>query len=92
MAKVKIYELAKEYDINSKDIIEYLGSQGIEVKHQSGIEGDVLNMVQKKFGKKSDSSETKKVEKKTEVSDEKKTKKTAEKTDAKASEKTENKS
>ena len=52
MAKVKIHELAKEYDIKSKDIVEFLASKGIEVKAQSGIEGDTYDMVVKKFGKK----------------------------------------
>ena len=39
MAKVKIYELAKELGVESKEVIEFLGKKNIEVKsHSSAIE------------------------------------------------------
>ena len=51
MAKVRVYELAKQLDVQSKDIISFLAEQGVEVKSQSGIEGDALAMVEKKFSR-----------------------------------------
>ncbi len=51
MAKVRVYELAKQLGVESKEIIAHLAANGIEVKSQSGIEGDTLELVQKKFKK-----------------------------------------
>ena len=50
MAKVKVHELAKELNIQSKEILHYLSEQNIEVKsHMSSIEDDVISIVKKKF-------------------------------------------
>ena len=54
MAKVRVYELAKELEIESKDIIDFLASKGIEAKSQSGIEEDVVAQVKGRFAKKSE--------------------------------------
>ncbi|MDO5294334.1 MAG: translation initiation factor IF-2 N-terminal domain-containing protein, partial [bacterium] len=52
MAKMKIYELAKNIDVHSKDIIEFLKNKGIEVKsHMSNIEDDQVALVKKQFSK-----------------------------------------
>ena len=52
MGKKKVYELAKELDIQSKDIVAFLQEKGIEGKvAQSALEEDAVNMVCKKFGK-----------------------------------------
>ena len=52
MAKVKVHELAKELNIQSKEILQYLSEQNIEVKsHMSSIEDDVIRVVKKKFAK-----------------------------------------
>ncbi len=52
MAKVKVHELAKELNIQSKEILHYLSEQNIEVKsHMSSIEDDVISVVKKKFAK-----------------------------------------
>lgn len=52
MAKVKVHELAKELNIQSKEILQYLSEQNIEVKsHMSSIEDDVIKVVKKKFAK-----------------------------------------
>ena len=51
MGKMKVYELAKELNINNKEIIAFLQEKGIEGKvHQSALEEDAVNMVKKKFG------------------------------------------
>ena len=53
MAKVKVYELAKELDKQSKEIIAMLQDKGIEVKAaQSSMEEDVAEMVRSAFGAK----------------------------------------
>ncbi len=52
MAKIKIHELAKEVDKQSKDILSFLQEKGIEAKAaQSSVEEDVAAMVRKAFGK-----------------------------------------
>lgn len=52
MAKTKIFELAKELDIHSKDILTFLQDKGVEAKAaQSSVEDDAAMMVKKHFGK-----------------------------------------
>lgn len=51
MAKIKVHEIAKELEKQSKEIIVFLQDKGIEVKAaQSSIEDDVAAMVRKAFG------------------------------------------
>ncbi|MBO5292633.1 MAG: translation initiation factor IF-2 [Lachnospiraceae bacterium] len=53
MAKMKVHELAKELEIQSKDIISLLQGKGYEVKAaQSSIEDAEIELVKKEFGKK----------------------------------------
>ena len=53
MAKMKVYELAKELDVQSKDVVAYLTENGSSVKsHASNIEDKEIDMVRSKFGKK----------------------------------------
>ncbi|MDF2952437.1 MAG: Translation initiation factor N-terminal region, partial [Anaerocolumna sp.] len=50
MAKMKVYELAKELDKHSKDIISYLTEKGVDVKsHMSNLEDSSVTMVKKHF-------------------------------------------
>ena len=52
MAKIKVHELAKELDKQSKDILSFLQEKGIEAKAaQSSIEEDAAQLVRKAFGK-----------------------------------------
>ena len=52
MAKVKVHELAKELNKQSKDILNYLQKKGVEAKAaQSSLEDDVAAMVRKEFAK-----------------------------------------
>ncbi len=52
MAKIKVHELAKELDKQSKDILSFLQEKGVEAKAaNSSVEEDVANMVRKEFGK-----------------------------------------
>ena len=60
MAKVKVYELAKELNINSKDIINFLSEKKIEVKsHMSNLEEASIELIHGKFGKKETKTITK---------------------------------
>lgn len=50
MAKIKVHEIAKELEKQSKDIIAFLQDKGIEVKAaQSSIEDNVADMVREAF-------------------------------------------
>ena len=52
MAKMKVHELAKELEIQSKDVIAFLQEKGIEVKAaQSSVEEEHVAMVKGHFGK-----------------------------------------
>lgn len=52
MAKIRIHELAKELDKQSKEIQSFLQGQGIEVKSaSSSVEENVAESVRKAFGK-----------------------------------------
>lgn len=52
MAKMRVHELAKELDKQSKDIIAFLQDKGYEIKAaQSSIEEDAIDLVRQKFGK-----------------------------------------
>ena len=61
MAKQKIHELAKELNKPSKDIVEYLVKNGVEVtNHMNSIEDDQIEMVKKAFAPKTEEAPKKK--------------------------------
>ena len=52
MAKIKVYELAKELGVPSKEVLEFLGGKNIEVKnHMSALEEADANVVRKGMAK-----------------------------------------
>ncbi len=52
MAKIKVHEIAKEMEKQSREIIAFQQDKGIEVKAaQSSLEEDAAEMVRKAFGK-----------------------------------------
>jgi translation initiation factor IF-2 len=61
MAKIRVSTFAKEIDVQSKDIVAFLGEQGIEVKAQSNIDEKAQELVKNKF-KGNASAEPKKAE------------------------------
>lgn len=68
MAKMKVYELAKELDKQSKEILTFLGDKGVEAKsHMSTIEDDAVKMVRDAFGAKKEQKPVKKEESKPET-------------------------
>ena len=53
MAKIKVHELAKELELQSKDILSFLQEKGIEAKAaQSSLEEDAAARVRNSLGKK----------------------------------------
>ena len=61
MAKIRVYELAKELEVESKAIIELLAKDNIEVKSQSGLEEDISDKVRSLLGKKGDAKASQEV-------------------------------
>ena len=52
MAKMKVHELAKELETQSKEILAFLQDKGYEVKAaQSSIEDEIIALVRGRFGK-----------------------------------------
>ncbi len=63
MAKMRVHELAKELEIESKEIVEFLKGTEHEVKTaQSGVEDAAQEMIRNKFAKKAPKAETPKAE------------------------------
>ena len=55
MAKMKVHELAKELNIESKQVLAFLQEKGVEVKAAtSSIEDGAIEQVRKAFGGKGD--------------------------------------
>ena len=53
MAKIKVHELAKELELQSKDILNFLQEKGIEAKAaQSSLEEDAAALVRNSLGQK----------------------------------------
>ena len=53
MSKIKIYELAKELDKPSKELVEFLNKKDVEAKtHMSTIDEAEADMVRKAFAPK----------------------------------------
>ena len=51
MGKMKLYELAKEMELSSKDLIEQVKSIGIDIKsHLSTLEEEDIKKIKEKFG------------------------------------------
>ncbi len=52
MAKMKVHELAKELEVQSKDVLSFLQDKGIEAKAaQSTVDDEAADMVRKQFSK-----------------------------------------
>ncbi|MGN0170183.1 MAG: translation initiation factor IF-2 [Lachnospiraceae bacterium] len=51
MSKIRVHELAKELNVNNKEIMSFLEKKQIEVKsHMSTLEDDQADMIRKNFG------------------------------------------
>ena len=59
MAKIKVYELAKELNVQSRDVLEFLADKNIEVKnHMSALEEGDASKVRSAFAKTAPKNET----------------------------------
>lgn len=53
MTKIKIHELAKELDVSSKELINYMNEQNKDIKsHMSSLEDSDVEIIRKKYSKK----------------------------------------
>ena len=90
MAKIKVSELAKELDLQNKEVLNFLHEKGVEAKaHNSSIEEADADMVRKAFGKGGKTEKTEKAaapEKVEKAAPEKAEKPTAEKAPAQKTE------
>ncbi len=65
MSNIKIHEIAKELNINSKEVLEKAKELGIEVKsHLSAVDDEVANKIKGAFSKKSEKKSGKEVKEK----------------------------
>lgn len=63
MAKMKVYELAKELDKQSKELLTFLADKGVEAKsHMSTIEDEAVKMIRENFSPKAADKTEKKEE------------------------------
>ena len=61
MSKIKIYELAKELDKPSKELVEFLNKKDVEAKtHMSTIDEAEADMVRKAFAPKANADKEEK--------------------------------
>ncbi len=51
MAKIRVHEIAKEYDVPAKDVISFLQGHNIEVTNLSSLEDNAVALVRGKYGK-----------------------------------------
>ena len=74
---MRVHEVAKELDVKSAEVVEFLAGEGVEVKAQSSIEDDNIEKVRKHFGgaKKSSAKKEDKEEKPKKTTAKKTTKK-----------------
>lgn len=59
---MRVHELAKDLNIQSKEVVEFLATKGIEVKSASGLDEGQIDMVRKNFAKKSEAKPAAKTE------------------------------
>ena len=67
MAKIRVHEIAKEYDVTAKEVINFLHGHNIEVTNLSSLEDNAVSLIRGKYGKQ-DSTNDKKERPKKKVS------------------------
>ena len=72
---MRVHEVAKELDVKSAEVVEFLAGEGVEVKAQSSIEDDNIEKVRKHFGKAKSSAKKEDKEEKPKKTTKKTTKK-----------------
>ena len=57
MSKVRVYELAHDLGLESKDLVDFLEDLGADIKnHMSTVEDDIAEMVREHFSKEGNAS------------------------------------
>ena len=51
MAKIRVHEIAKEYDVTAKEVINFLHGHNIEVTNLSSLEDNAVSLIRGKYGK-----------------------------------------
>ena len=59
MAKIRVHEIAKEYDVTAKEVINFLHGHNIEVTNLSSLKDNAVSLIRGKYGKQ-DSTDDKK--------------------------------
>ena len=59
MAKIRVHEIAKEYDVTAKEVINFLHGHNIEETNLSSLEDNAVSLIRGKYGKQ-DSTDDKK--------------------------------
>ena len=59
MAKIRVHEIAKEYDVTAKEVINFLHGHNMEVTNLSSLEDNAVSLIRGKYGKQ-DSTDDKK--------------------------------
>ena len=59
MAKIRVHEIAKEYDVTAKEVINFLHGHNIEVTNLSSLEDNAVSLIRGQYGKQ-DSTDDKK--------------------------------
>ncbi len=68
MAKIRVHEIAKEYDVPAKEVISFLHGHNIEVTNLSSLEDNAVALVRGKYGKQAGSETKERPKKKASIS------------------------
>ena len=59
MAKIRVHEIAKEYDVTAKEVINFLHGHNIEVTNLSSLEDNAVSLIRGKYGKQDSTNDKK---------------------------------
>ena len=68
MAKIRVHEIAKEYDVPAKEVISFLHGHNIEVTNLSSLEDNAVALVRGKYGKQAGAETKERPKKKASIS------------------------
>ena len=68
MAKIRVHEIAKEYDVPAKEVISFLHGHNIEVTNLSSLEDNAVSLVRGKYGKQAGAETKERPKKKASIS------------------------
>ena len=68
MAKIRVHEIAKEYDVPAKEVISFLQGHNIEATNLSSLEDNAVALVRGKYGKQAGAETKERPKKKASIS------------------------